>query len=76
MSESDIQVILTELKNIKDDIAEIKLEVKDKCKSCLNAAVADERLKNHWRHIASLWAVIVFLCGTVGGTVINRLFGR
>ncbi len=76
MSEGDIQVILAELQNIKDDIAEIKTDIKDRCKNCLNTAVADEKIKNQWRHIASLWAVIVFLCGTVGGTVLNRLFGR
>jgi hypothetical protein len=76
MGESDIQVILNELRNIKDDIAEIKLEIRNKCKNCLNTAVADEKIKNHWRHIASLWAVIVFFCGTVGGTILNRLFGR
>jgi hypothetical protein len=76
MSESDVQVILNELKNIKEDVAEIKTEMKDRCKNCLNAAVTDERLKNQWRHIASLWAVIVFLCGTLGGTILNKLFGR
>lgn len=76
MSESEVQVILTELKNIKEDVAEIKTEIKDRCKNCLNTAVTDERTKNQWRHIASLWAVIVFLCGTVGGTMLNRMLGR
>jgi hypothetical protein len=28
MGEGDIQVILTELKNIKDDVAEIKVDIK------------------------------------------------
>jgi hypothetical protein len=76
MSEGDIQVILAELKNIKDDMAEIKVDIKERCKNCLNTAVMEERVGNQWRHIASLWAVIVFLCGTVGGTVLNRLMGR
>lgn len=76
MSEGDIQVILAELQNIKEDVADIKADIKDRCKNCLNTAVAEERIKNQWRHIASLWAVIVFLCGTVGGTVLNHLFGR
>ena len=71
MSESDIQVILNELKNIKDDIADIKTDVKDKCKSCVNFAVANEKLKNQGKHIAALWAVIAFM-GTV---LVKRIFG-
>jgi uncharacterized membrane protein len=58
MGESDIQVILNELKNIKDDIAEIKDDIKHKCDSCVNASTFRERLRSQWTHILGVWAVI------------------
>lgn len=76
MSDSDIQVILNELKNIKDDIADIKTDIKDKCKNCVNFAVTDEKLKNQNRHIAALWAALVFLATAFGGPLINHIFRK
>jgi predicted Fe-S protein YdhL (DUF1289 family) len=69
MSEADIQVILNELKNIKDDITEIKGDVKDKCANCVRTEVmkatvdnfvkmSDDERKKIWLHIYAQWAVI------------------
>lgn len=76
MSETDIQVILNELKNIKDDIADIKGEIRDKCRSCVSFAVTEEKIKNQSRHIAALWATLVFLATAFGGPLINHIFGK
>lgn len=63
LSESDIQVILNELKHIKDDISEIKDALKNKCATCVNASTFRERLKSQWTHIMGIWGVISAYAG-------------
>jgi peptidoglycan hydrolase CwlO-like protein len=58
MSESEIQVILSELRNIKEDISEIKQDIKERCNTCVNTSTLKERLRSQWTHILGIWTVI------------------
>lgn len=47
MSNPEIQVILNELKHIREDIAELKEANKHKCDDCTKVAILNSRLENY-----------------------------
>ncbi len=65
MPDGSIQVILNELNHIKDALKEVKEDVKDKCSTCTNAALANDKISNQWYHIGALWAAIVLIGGAL-----------
>jgi DNA repair exonuclease SbcCD ATPase subunit len=45
LSEVDIQVILNELKHIREDLAEVKLDAKNKCKDCIEIELVNNKIE-------------------------------
>jgi hypothetical protein len=58
LSDSDIGVILAELQHIKEDIIEIKKDVKDRCSTCLNSKLLENESKRLWNSTYALWTVV------------------
>jgi hypothetical protein len=72
VSDESIEVILNEIKHLREDIIDIKEGLKAKCDTCVNAAKFRERLRSQWFHILALWSSIVGL----GAIFYNHITGK
>lgn len=61
------ELILSELRHLREDMGEIKQGLKDhienQCKTCQTTPKFSERFRSQWTHIQALWAAIVILAG-------------
>lgn len=87
MGESEIQVILVELQHVRDEIADIKEELKGKCTTCLNAGLAEQAIvnlekltnsdsKKLWLNVNAQWMVFGAVAAALFGSFVSHALGK